>query len=174
MLLSKTEFLPPEAGNEKKYLMQVVVGGNDGSTYIPPVLHIKQVDHSGKIADECLSLIYDEDNSFDGSGAGSFSFRFPLLTQEADHVWGFSNMYSENASFNVGVQFPDGPGKVVSYIAVRAGGDSDNSVPLVPEADVASKNSEWGISDDIVAAFDDNSSCDPLGHNRICVGCISQ
>ena len=174
MLLSKTEFLPPEVGKQRKYLMQVVVGGNDGSTYIPPVVHIKQVDNDGEIAEECLSLIYDEDNSFDGSGAGSFSFRYPLLTQEADHVWGFSNMYGANPFFNVGVQFPDGPGKVVSYIAVRAGGDNDNSVPLVLEANVASHNSAWGISDDIVAAFGEDSSCDSLGHNRICVGCISQ
>ena len=174
MLLSKASFLPPEGGKQRKYLMQMVVGGNDGSTYIPPVLHIKQVGSDGKIAEECLSLIYDEDNSFDGSEAGSFSFRYPLLTQEADHVWGFSNMYSEKPLFNVGVQFPDGPGKVVSHIAVRAGGDNDNSASLVLEANVASYNSAWGISDDIVAAFGEDSSCDPLGHNRICVGCISQ
>ena len=172
ILLSKTAFLPPEEGKQKNYLMQVVLGGNDGSTYIPPVVHIKQVNNDGKIAAECLSFIYDEDDSFDGSGAGSFSFKYPLMTQEADYVWGFSNMYGTNAFFNIGVQFPNGPGKAISYVAVRAGGNDDNSVPLVPEADVASKNSAWGISDDIVAAFGDNSGCDPLGHNRICVGCI--
>ena len=146
----------------------------------PPVVHIKRVSTSGAIGKECLSLLFDEeDSATGGNGAGRFNFNYRVGTARVDNIWGFSDMYgndefSDENFFTVGVQFPDSPGSTINYSALRAGAGTNGIVPLVPERHVAAKRSEWGISADIVAAFGANSGCDPLGHNRQCTGCIMQ
>ena len=180
ILLSKTAFLPPETGAKKRYLMQAVIGTNTDGTHKPPVVHIKRVSTSGALHKGCLSLRFDQVDTAAGSNdTGRFKFNYKIETAKVDYVWGYSDMYdndifSDESFFTVGVQFPNGPGSSISYSALRAGAGTNGEVPLVPENRVADKRSEWGISTDIVAAFGDNSGCDPLGHNRRCTGCIMQ
>lgn len=160
--------------------MQAVIGTNDDGKHRPPVVHIKRVNNNGTIAAECLSLLFNEkDNTTGNSSDGRFKFNFALGTSTVDNVWGFSDMYSDDPYsddifFTIGVQFPDTPGSTVSYSALRAGAGTNDAVPLVPKKLLATQNKEWGIADDIVAAFGEGSGCDPQGHNRICAGCIMQ
>lgn len=180
ILLSRTSFLPPRARQSNRYLMQAVIGTNSDGTYKPPVVHIKRVNRNGTIASECLSLLFDEqDNTAGGSSAGRFKFNFNLSAANVDNVWGFSDMYgndpySDEDFFTIGVQFPDNPDSTISYSALRAGAGTNGSVPLVPPKLLATQNKKWGIVDDIVAAFGEDSSCDAQGHNRVCAGCIMQ
>ena len=149
--------------------MQMVIGKVDSGTYLPPVVHIKQVNSSGKIAAGCLSLLYDEQDV--GTGRSDFSYR--INTTSVREIWGYSDMYGEDAFFSVGVEFNEGPGQSINYTALRAGAGTNNTVPLVQEKYVERRKSEWGINDDIVSAFAD-SDCNELGHNRTCTGCIMQ
>ena len=180
ILLSRTAFLPPESGAAKRYLMQAVVGTDTDGTHRPPVVHIKRVTASGAISKECLSLRFEKKDTATGSsGTGRFKFNYRIGAARVDSIWGYSDMYdndifSDESFFTVGLQFPDGPGSTINYSALRAGAGTNGTVPLVPENRVADKRSEWGISADIVAAFGENSGCDPLGHNRSCTGCIMQ
>ena len=169
ILLSKTSLLPPQRGKTKKYLMQVVVGKIINHTYLPPVVHIKQVNSDGKIANECLSLLYDEQEV--GTGRSNFSYR--INTTAVREIWGYSDMYGEDTFFSVGVEFNQSPGQNISYTALRAGAGTNNTVPLIQGKYLERRKSEWGINDDIVAAFEDGS-CNELGHNRTCTGCIMQ
>ena len=169
ILLSRASLLPPQRGKTKKYLMQVVIEKSDSGIELPPVVHIKRVSSAGRIADVCLSLLYDEQDV----SSGVFSFSYGINTTSVREMWGYSDMYGEDAFVSVGVVFDNGPGQSISYTALRAGAGTNNTVPLVQEKYVERRKSEWGIRDDIIAAFED-SDCDGLGHNRTCVGCIMQ
>ena len=179
ILLSKNSLLPPRAGQTRRYLMQAIVSTNSDGVHKPPVVHIKQVNDNGTIAAECLSLLFNEQDSAGDNREGRFKFDFAVNASTVASIWGFSDMYSDDpysndTFFTVGVSLPNELSTRRSYSALRAGAGTNNTVPLVLPQQLTTKHTEWGIVDDIVAAFGAGSGCDPQGHNRSCVGCIMQ
>lgn len=160
-----------------KYVVQNVIGVDGKGEYLPPQVHIKRVNDDGTIDGECLSLLYSEKLRHDPS-PDNFYFNYRIWNGSVDFIYGYNSLYEDDENtprFNVGAQFPTGPGSSTSYSALGASLTENGDSPvLVPEAEVVAKNSEWGITDDIVEAFSTNSNCDPLGHNRKCIGCILQ
>ena len=180
ILLSKSSLLPPRAGQMRRYLMQAIVGTDSDGAHKAPVVHIKQVNDNGTIAAECLSLLFDEqDNTAGDKRAGRFKFNFAVNGATVDSIWGFSDMYSDdpyssNTFFTVGISLSNELSTRRSYSALRAGAGTNDTVPLVSPQQLTTKGKEWGIVDDIAAAFGTGSGCEARGHNRICVGCIMQ
>ena len=170
MLLSRTAF-DREPSKQYKYLLQAVVGKNSDGSHKQPLVHIKQVNDDGSITADCLSLLYDEkqDNNDDG-----FKFRLMLPSQDTypylEFLYGSYDLKTDSQEhiFTISQQTQTrshGYGSHFLFI---------KEASLIPEASVATKKSEWGISDDIVAAFGSGSSCDAQGHNRTCTGCLMQ
>ena len=195
-LISRTQFKHQDSEKVYKYVMQVIVGKHENGSYRKPQFHIKQVDTEGKIGEDCLSLLVDPNLSSYTSYTTDARDKWPAIAstyyRTTDDTPGCTR--STNCTVSYGIEAYSwlyskdecDAGDSICIVKIDMSFKRDNGSffghtmlaehinDLTPAAQVASKASEWGITEDIAAAFGEGSNCIEKGHNRTCEGCILQ